>query len=344
MAGFIAILHLVGWGTLFATVAGANSEPAGSPLLGVGLGVTAYTLGLRHAFDADHIAAIDNTTRKLMTDGQRPNSVGFWFSLGHSTVVFGLCVLLGWGVRGLAVQLRDDGSALQQTAGIIGVVVSGTFLLLLGVINLVVLRQVVGVFTRMRSGAYDEAELEKQLNSRGLINRVLGPVTRSIRRPQQMYPVGLLFGLGFDTATEVSLLVLASGAAVFAAPSFTIVTLPVLFAAGMCLLDTLDGILMNSAYGWAFATPVRKVYYNLTITGLSVAIALIIGTQEIVTAFAERLHITEGPIAWVGRIDPGYTGLIIVGVFLLTWLTSMTVWRVGRIDERWSARLREPAG
>jgi high-affinity nickel-transport protein len=233
---------------------------------------------------------------------------------------------------------------LQQTAGIIGVVVSGTFLLLLGVINLVVLRQVVGVFTRMRSGAYDEAELEKHLNSRGLINRVLGPVTRAIRRPGQMYPVGLLFGLGFDTATEVSLLVLASGAAAFNAPSFAILTLPVLFAAGMCLLDTLDGILMNSAYGWAFSTPVRKVYYNLTITGLSVAIALIIGAQEIVTAFAERLHITEGPIGWIGRIDPGYIGLIIVGIFLLTWIASVMIWRVGRIDERWSAHLREPAG
>src|SRR4029450_9355502 len=209
--------------------------------------------------------------------GKRPVSAGFWFSLGHSSVVFGLCLLLAFGVKALAGQVENDQSGLQQTTGLIGTMVSGVFLVLIGVINLVVLRQIVGVFRRMRAGEFDEAELEEHLNNRGLINRVLGRVTRAVTSAWHMSPVGLLLGLGFDTATEVSLLVLAGGAAAFSLPWYAVLTLPVLFAAGMSLLDTIDGCFMNVAYGWASSTPVRKIFYNLTVTGVSVAVALIIG-------------------------------------------------------------------
>jgi len=338
MGVVIVVLHVVGWGSLFGLVAPGGYQMGTSEVFGIGVGVTAYTLGLRHAFDADHIAAIDNTTRKLISDGQRPVSVGFWFSLGHSSIVFGLCALLGFGVRSLAPQVEDSSSALQQTTGLIGVIVSGTFLLLLGVINLLVLRQIIGVFRRMRSGAFDEAELERQLTNRGLINRLLAPLTRAVKRPVRMYPIGLLFGLGFDTATEVSLLVLAGGAAAFALPWYAILTLPVLFTAGMCLLDTIDGILMNSAYGWAFSTPVRKVYFNITVTGLSVAVALIIGGQELISVFADKLEISAGPIGWIGQLDLNYVGFVIVGLFVVTWILAVAIWHFGRISDRWNVK------
>ncbi|GAA1440552.1 HoxN/HupN/NixA family nickel/cobalt transporter [Leifsonia poae] len=343
MGTFIVALHIIGWGTLLGIVAPAGYHVGGpTQVFGVGLGITAYTLGLRHAFDADHIAAIDNTTRKLIADGQRPVSVGFWFSVGHSSVVFGLCALLAFGVRTLAPQVISDKSALQQTTGLIGASVSGVFLLLLGVVNLLVLKQVVGVFRRMRTGNYDETELQRQLDRRGIISRMLGPLTRSVKRPWQLYPIGLLFGLGFDTATEVSLLVLAGGAAAFALPWYAILTLPVLFTAGMCLLDTVDGYLMNFAYGWAFSTPVRKVYYNITITALSVAVALLIGGQEIISVVADKLDITTGPIGWVSRLDLNYVGFIIVAIFITTWTLALTIWHVGRIDDRWTKRLPAP--
>src|SRR5262249_46911050 len=288
-----------------------------------GLGVAAYTLGMRHAFDADHIAAIDNTTRKLMADGQRPLTVGFWFSLGHSSVVFGLCALLAAGVRALTGQVTDDRSGLQQTTGLVGMLVSGVFLMLIAAINLVILVGIVRVFRQMRFGAYDEAALEHQLNNRGLMNRILGRATRAIRKPWHMYPLGLLFGLGFDTATEVSLLVLAGGAAAFALPWYAILVLPVLFAAGMSLLDSIDGSFMNFPYGLAFPKPVRKVYYNITITGLSVAVALIIGAVELITLAADKLSITTGPIGWIGSLDLNYVGYVIVGLFVATWVIAL---------------------
>lgn len=340
MAGFVLLLHVLGWGTLAVGVAPRGFAIGDGRVLGLGLGLVAYTLGMRHAFDVDHIAAIDNTTRKLMTDGRQPVSVGFWFSLGHSSIVFGLCALLAFGVRALAGAVTDSGSRLHQVTGIIGASVSGAFLLLIGVLNLVVLWGIVGVFRRMRAGEYDEAALERQLASRGLMNRILAPVTRAVRAPWQMYPVGLLFGLGFDTATEVSLLVLAGGAAAFSLPWYAILVLPVLFAAGMSLLDAADGIFMNVAYGWAFAKPVRKVFYNLTITSLSVVVALVIGTQEVVSVLAQRFGITSGPIAWVGGIDFGDLGFVIVGLFVLIWVAALLIWRYGRIEEKWSGSLR----
>jgi high-affinity nickel-transport protein len=341
MGAVVVGLHVLGWFTLAAVVVPHHYAVGGGQVFGIGLGVTAYTLGMRHAFDADHIAAIDNTTRKLMEERRRPLSVGFWFSLGHSSVVFVLCLLLAFGVRALAGQVESDDSALQRTTGMIGVTVSGAFLLLIGVINLGVLRRIVGVWRGMRTGSYDEDALEKHLNDRGFLNRILGRFTRAVRKPWHMYPVGLLFGLGFDTATEVSLLVLAGGAAAFALPWYAILTLPVLFAAGMSLLDTIDGSFMNFAYGWAFSKPVRKVYYNLTITGLSVAVALIIGGIELISILVERLHITSGPLAAIGSLDLNSVGYAIVALFVLTWLVAGLVWRFGRIEQRWTPQSSE---
>jgi high-affinity nickel-transport protein len=331
---------VVGWGTLLGLVVPSHYV-LGSHVFGLGLGLTAYSLGMRHAFDADHIAAIDNTTRKLMSEGRRPLSVGFWFSLGHSSVVTAMFVLLAAGVRALAGQVENENSPLQHTAGIVGVAVSGTFLLVIGLINLGVLRGILGVWRGMRAGTYDEAELEQHLNNRGFLNRVLGRVTRAVGKPWHMYPVGLLFGLGFDTTTEVGLMVLAGGTAAFALPWYAVLTLPVLFAAGMSLLDTIDGSFMNFAYGWAFSQPVRKVYYNLTVTGLSIAVALIIGGIELISILVDKLHITSGPLAAIGGLNMDNVGYGIVGLFALTWLGAVLVWRFGRIEQRWAPRSSE---
>jgi high-affinity nickel-transport protein len=279
-----------------------------------------------------------------MAHRQRPLSVGFWFSLGHSSVVFGLCMLLGIGVRALAGQVENASSGLQTTTGLIGTTVSGVFLYLIGIINLIILVGIVKVFRNMRRGAYDETALEDQLNNRGLLNRILSGATRAVSKPWQMYPIGLLFGLGFDTATEVSLLVLAGGAAAFNLPWYAILTLPILFAAGMSLLDTIDGCFMNFAYGWAFSKPVRKVYYNITITGLSVAVALIIGTIELVSIVTGKLGIDSGPLAAIGSLDLNYIGYVIVGLFVATWIVALLVWRYARIEERWTAGLAAERG
>lgn len=336
MSGVVLLLHVVGWGALILVAAPHHYALSGSQVFGVGIGVTAYTLGLRHAFDADHIAAIDNTTRKLMTGDQRPLSVGFWFSLGHSSVVFGLCALLGFGVRTLASQVSGKGSELHTVTGLIGTLVSGLFLLLIGIINLVVLRRLFSVFRRMRTGVYDEAELERQLDERGFMNRLLGGVTKAVSKPWQMYPVGLLFGLGFDTATEVSLLVIAGGAATFNLPWYAILILPILFAAGMSLLDSIDGCFMNFTYGWAFAKPVRKIFYNLTITALSVAVALIIGAIELLGLLGDKLAVSSGPLSWFTNINLNDVGYGLVGLFVLTWIIALTIWRYGKIEQRWS--------
>jgi len=338
MVGVIAALHLIGWITLAAFVAPQHFS-VGDKTLGLGVGLTAYTLGLRHAFDADHISAIDNTTRKLMSDGQRPLSVGFYFSLGHSTVVFGLALLLSVGVKAIIGPVEDDGSALHHYTGLIGTSVSGVFLLLIAFINIVVLAGILKVFREMRSGTYNEAELEDQLNKRGLINRIFGGLMKSITKPWQMYPIGVLFGLGFDTATEVALLVLAGTSAAAGLPWYAILCLPVLFAAGMSLLDTADGTFMNFAYGWAFLKPVRKVYYNITITGLSIAVALVIGGIELLSLLAQQLNWVGGFWDWINGLDINLLGFIIVGLFVVTWIASLLIWRLGKIEERWSANV-----
>ena len=342
MAGFIVLLHVVGLGVLVMLVIPQHFDLGSTGIFGIGVGVLAYTLGMRHAFDADHIAAVDNTTRKLMADGgRRPLSVGFWFSLGHSTIVFGLAFLLSIGVKALAGQVEDGGSELHSVTGVIGASVSGVFLWILGVLNLVVLWGIIGVFRRMRTGQFSEAELEDHLNRRGFMNRFLGGLTKSVREPWHIYPVGVLFGLGFDTATEVGLLVLAGGVAAFDLPFYAILVLPILFAAGMCLLDTIDGVFMNFAYGWAFARPVRKVFYNITITALSVAVALIIGTIELIGVLADQARISSGPLAAIAAIPLDYAGYGIVVLFVLAWLVALAVWRFGRIEEKWSTHLTE---
>jgi high-affinity nickel-transport protein len=346
MFGFIIFLHVAGIGILIGLVVPEHYRLGGDhPVFTVGVGILAYTFGLRHAFDADHIAAVDNATRKLMADNastanpRKPLSVGFWFSLGHSTIVFTLSFLLAIGVKALAGPVEDDSSMLHSVTGVIGASVSGVFLWVLGLLNLVVLLGIMKVAREMRSGCYDEAQLEDQLNKRGFMNRFLGGLTRSVTKPWHIYPIGVLFGLGFDTATEVGLLVLAGGAAAFSLPFFAILVLPILFAAGMCLMDTVDGVLMNGAYGWANAQPVRKVFYNITITSISVAVALIIGTVELIGVVADQAKITSGPLRAIADIPLDYAGYGIVLLFFTAWVLALAVWHFGRIEERWSANL-----
>jgi high-affinity nickel-transport protein len=346
MTGFIVLLHVVGFSVLLGLVVPAHYRLGGdNPVFTVGVGILAYTFGLRHAFDADHIAAVDNATRKLLSDRaadptlRKPLSVGFWFSLGHSTIVFALAFLLSAGVKALAGPVENEGSGLHSITGVIGASVSGVFLWVLGILNFAVLLGIVKVFREMRRGQYDEAELERQLNNRGFMNRFLSGLTRSVRKPWHIYPIGVLFGLGFDTATEVGLLVLAGGAAAFNLPFYSILVLPILFAAGMCLMDTVDGVFMNAAYGWAFARPVRKVFYNITITTISVAVALIIGTIELVGVLAQQASIHTGPIAAIADIPLDYAGYGIVLLFFVAWAVALAVWHFGRIEERWSSDL-----
>jgi nickel/cobalt transporter (NiCoT) family protein len=339
MAGFIIALHVVGWFTIIALVA-PHHYSLGTKTFGLGVGLTAYTLGMRHAFDADHIAAIDNTTRKLMADGKRPLSVGFWFSLGHSSIVFALSFLLSIGVKALVGPVRNDNSSLHHYTGLIGTTVSGTFLFALAAINMVILVGILKVFRDMRRGVYDEETLEEHLANRGLMNRILRPIMKSVTKPGQMYGVGALFGLGFDTASEVALLVLAAAGAAGSLPWYAILSLPVLFAAGMCLFDTVDGTFMNFAYGWAFSQPVRKVYYNITITSLSVMVALVIGGVELLGLLSQQLNITGRFWTDMQNANINSLGFVIVGLFVATWAVALLVWRVCRIEEKWSAGIR----
>ena len=255
LVGVVAVLHAVGFGTLILVVA-PHRYQVGAQVLSIGLGVTAYMLGLRHAFDADHIAAIDNVTRKLTADGARPKSVGFWFALGHSAMVVVLALLVVAAARTASVLLDDD-SPTRHALGVAGTLASGGFLYLIGIVNVVALVGIWRVLAGLRAGRFDERELENQLDNRGVLARVLRPVMRRISRPAQMFAVGVLFGLGFDTATEVALLALAGTGAAAGLPWYAVLTLPVLFAAGMSLMDGLDGLFMSVAYDWAFAHPIR---------------------------------------------------------------------------------------
>jgi len=337
MAAVIAGLHIVGFGVLLLIVAPAKYKLGSAGTFAIGTGITAYTLGMRHAFDADHISAIDNTTRKFMTEGKRPMSVGFFFSLGHSTIVFALTFLLAIGVRALNGPVKNGGSSLHKATNVIGTTVSGTFLYIIAALNIVILVGIIRIFLEMRQGRYDEAALEEQLNSRGLMNRFFGRLTRTVEHPWQMYPIGVLFGLGFDTATEVALLVLAGSAGAAGLPWYAILCLPILFAAGMSLLDTIDGSFMNFAYGWAFSKPVRKIYYNITVTGLSIVVALFIGTIELGGLLTDRLDL-RGPVAaWLHGFNLNQAGFIIVAMFLGTWAIALAVWRLGHVEEKWSA-------
>ncbi|HYL07735.1 MAG TPA: HoxN/HupN/NixA family nickel/cobalt transporter [Candidatus Udaeobacter sp.] len=333
LAGFfgsVGLLHLVGWGVLLAYGA---SHPA---LLA--LGGLAYTFGLRHAFDADHISAIDNTTRKLLQNGRKPVGVGFFFSLGHSTVVFVIAVALGLAVRWIVHGVVSDHGELRSVGGAVGTLVSGSFLIAIGILNLVILLDIVRVYRNMRRGRYDRDGLEHELLTGGVMTRVFGRVFRVINHSWQMYPVGVLFGLGFDTASEVALLAISAGAAAQGVPFGAVIALPLVFAAGMSLMDTLDGAFMSKAYSWAFASPIRKVYYNLTVTALSVFVALFVGVVELVQILI-RLFDLRGPVfeAIAGFDFIGKIGYVIVAAFAITWVAAFVYYRVSRIDERWGA-------
>jgi nickel/cobalt transporter (NiCoT) family protein len=325
LSGAVVLLHSIGWGLIL------YYTPS-HPVLG-GLGTLAYTFGLRHAFDADHLAAIDNTTRRLLGEGQRPLAVGFFFSLGHATVVFVLAA-------GLATATQAVDSAIptfQAYGGYVGAGVSGTFLWLIGLLNLLVLRDVVAIARRLRSGRFDEQQLERRLLDRGLMNRFfIGRAARLLRKSWHMYPLGVLFGLGFDTASEVGLLALTAGVATGQVPLLAIVGLPLLFAAGMSLMDTADGVFMAKAYDWAFSSPARKVFYNITVTSLSVTVALAVGSVELLQVLSDRLGLDGSFWGWLGGLDFEALGYVILGLFALTWLVASLVWKLRRIEERWA--------
>jgi nickel/cobalt transporter (NiCoT) family protein len=348
MYGSILALHVVGFAVFIAYVL-----PAHYKFFGIGLCVTAYTLGLRHAFDADHISAIDNTTRKSMnerqgTDKPRPFGYGYFFSLGHSTIVIAIGVGLIIAVKTVLPAVTHSSSSLESFGGTFGTIVSACFLFLIGLLNLVILGGIIKVFRSMRRGEYDEAELERQLENRGFFYRFFGKWMKSINKEWQMYPVGVVFGMGFDTATEVALLTATALAASEHIPWQAIICLPVLFTAGMSLMDTSDGLFMNLAYGWAFFNPVRKVYYNLAITGLSVAICFFIGGIETLSLipqdFPHDFSQTSGFWGFMYNFDINKAGFVIVGLFVLTWAAAMAIWRYGRIEEKWMARLHGTGG
>jgi high-affinity nickel-transport protein len=271
-----------------------------------------------------------------MADGKRPISVGFWFALGHSTVVVLLAALISAGTREVA-SLTENGSHTHQTLEVLGTGASGGFLYLIGLLNLAALVGIARLYRSARAGRYSELALEEQLAKRGFLNRILGRLTRSITRPGQMYPIGLLFGVGFDTASEVLLLGMAAGSAAAGLPWYAILCLPLLFAAGMSLFDTLDGTFMNFAYHWAFANPVRKIYYNLTITALSVAVALIIGTIELVGVAHDQLGLANPVTDWIAALDLNNVGFVIVGAFVVVWTVALAYWKLARVEHRWNA-------
>jgi len=327
--GSVGVLHLAGWGLLLAYAA---SHPGFFWLGGV-----AYTLGLRHAFDADHISAIDNTTRKLLQSGKKPMGVGFFFSLGHSTVVLVIAVALGLAVRWLVQGVVAGNGQLRDIGGAIGTSVSGGFLIVIGILNLLVLIDIVRVYRRMQRGEFDRQSLEDELVAGGLMTRIFGRLFRLIDHSWQMYLVGFLFGLGFDTASEVAFLAISAGAAAQGLPFAAIISLPLIFAAGMSLMDTMDGAFMSKAYSWAFATPIRKVFYNLTITSLSVFVALFIGVIEVVQILIQVLGLRGGPFDAAATSMLSVAGYVIVAAFVVTWAVALVIYKVRRIDERWSA-------
>ena len=327
-----AALHILAFG-LLTTLVIPHHYRVGTQVFGLGLGITAYTLGARHAFDADHIAAIDNTTRKLIADGKRPQSVGLWFALGHSTVVVALSVGIAAGIRE-ATSLTASSDAVRQQFTVISTLASGGFLYLIAALNLAALFGIRRVFKNMRAGHFDEHELTRHLDNRGLLNRILGRLTRSVHRPGQLYPIGVLFGLGIDTATEVALLALAGTGAATGLPWYAIVCLPLLFTAGMALFDPVDSTFMTVAYRWAFANQVRKVYYNLTITALSITVALGIGTIDLVGILHDQLHMTDAVTGWIAGIDLNNAGYILVALFVTVWACAIGYWRLARVENR----------
>jgi nickel/cobalt transporter (NiCoT) family protein len=348
MYASILLLHALGFAVFIAYVL-----PNHYKLFGVGLSVTAYTLGLRHAFDADHISAIDNTTRKVMnerhgTGKPRPFSFGYFFSLGHSTIVVAMGVGIIIAEKTVLPAVTHSNSSLESFGGTFGTIVSAAFLFLIGLMNLVILVGIVRVFRSMRRGEYNEAELERQLENRGFFYRFFGRWMKVIDKEWQMYPVGVVFGMGFDTATEVLLLTTTAYLASEHIPWQAVIALPILFTAGMSLMDTTDGLFMNVAYGWAFFNPVRKVFYNLAITGLSVAICFFIGGIEtlglIPQDWPHSFSQHKGFWGFMYNFNINSAGFVIVGMFIVTWIVAILIWRYGRIEQKWSAKLHGPGG
>ena len=328
LSGAVLFLHVLGFGLFFYYLPG-HPELAG-------LATLAYTFGLRHAFDADHIAAIDNTTRKLLQDGKRPLGTGFFFSLGHSTIVFSLTAALAVAAKTVNSQVPG----FQKYGGALGTSVSGTFLLLIGLLNLVVLLDIVGVFRQMKHGRYNEQKLEEALQNQGLMSRFfLKRIGDRIDSSRKMYPLGLLFGLGFDTATEIGLLALAAGVATHHVPFLAVISLPLIFAAGMSLMDTADGAFMCHAYGWAFSKPIRKVYYNISVTSLSIAVAWLVGGIELLQVLAAKLELHGRFWGLLASLDLNHLGYVVVALFIATWLFSVALWKAGRFEQRWGSLL-----
>lgn len=326
--GFIGALHVVGWG-LYLHYA-AHYPPL------VGLGFVAYMFGLRHAFDADHIAAVDDTVRYMLQKGKKPLGVGFFFSLGHSTVVLLLAIAIAYA----ASAVKREMPTLQNIGGVLGASVSGTFLWVIGILNLLVLLDILKVWQQAKAGTHSHAHLEQLLTQRGLINRLFGGrLQKLMNHSWQMYPLGLLFGLGFDTASEVGLLAMTAGASAGNLPTPAVLSLPILFAAGMTMMDTTDGVLMSKAYNWAFLNPLRKIFYNITTTGLSIVVALVIGTIELLQVFITVGGWHGAFFDFVAGLDFGILGYLIVGLFLLAWALSVALWKFGRIEERYGSQL-----
>jgi high-affinity nickel-transport protein len=303
----------------------------GRPIL-LGTALLAYTFGLRHAVDADHISAIDNATRKLMQERKAPLGVGLFFSLGHSTVVVALTLAVAAG----AAVVKGRLPALQQTGALIGTSISAGFLLLIAAMNLIALFDIFGALGRARRGeAYEDVNLEEKLNRRGLMGRLFAPLLRIVDKSWKMYPIGVLFGLGFDTATEVALLGIAAVEAGKGLPVVDILLFPLLFTAGMALIDTTDGILMLGAYAWAFVKPVRKLYYNAVITLISVCVAFAVGGIEAIGVVADHFHLNGGVWDAIRLLNNnfGLLGFIIVGVFLASWLVSAAAYKILGYDE-----------
>ena len=296
----------------------------------LGTALLAYTFGLRHSVDADHISAIDNVTRKLMQENKRPVAVGFFFSLGHSTIVVALSIAIALA----AAYIQSAIPGFKSAGGLIGTSVSALFLYLIAFINILVLWEVFRTFQKVKRGEeYNDQTLDEFLNQRGLMGRFFRPLLKMVDKSWKMYPVGVLFGLGFDTATEVALLGISAIEAGRGLPIPFILIFPLLFTAGMCLLDTTDGILMLGAYGWAFVKPVRKLYYNLNITLVSVLVALVVGTIEIISIISGPLNLTGGIWDYLSNLDFGLLGILIIGIFILSWVVSTIIYKVRRYDD-----------
>jgi nickel/cobalt transporter (NiCoT) family protein len=339
VAGMLAVIvgiNALGWGIFALEILPRHFRYDG---LGVGIGVaiTAWTLGLRHAFDADHIAAIDNSTRKLMADGGRPLGSGFFFALGHSSVVMLVGVGITVAAKAVFKAVVTPSSSFETAGGVAGTALSAGFLWLIAALNLVVLIGILRVFRDMRRGIYNEAELEAQLLARGLMYRFFGRMISSITHTWQLFFVGFIFGLGFDTATEVLLLAGTAAAVTEGLPWYAVLTLPLLFSGGLMLCDSVDGLFMNFAYGWAFARPVRKVYYNITITALSIGVAFLVGGIEIIGLLSSKLHLHGWLGDYMANFDLNTAGYMVVGLFVLVWAVAVAIWRFGNVEARWAA-------